>query len=764
MQNDSQAVILNVDDNDAGRYSISRILNREGFRVIEARTGEEALRLVEQSPDLVLLDVNLPDINGLELCQRMRSDARTRDIPIMHVSATAVSDHDRAAGLKSGADAYLTQPIEPDLLVATIRMLLRTRRAEAEARAAARDWQVTFDAVGHGVCLLDREGRVLRVNRAMAEMAGRSATELVGQLHCHAFEQAEAPLGGWPFDRVRASGRRETAELELNGRWFLITADPVFDERGDFAGAIRSVVEVTERRRADRERERLLTEIEQQRGRLQAVIEHLPVGVLLADAGSGEVVLANEQMMRIFREPPAVTYQRFRSLARGHKSGEWALERSIARGEVVTNEELEITRGDGARSSLLVSSAPVRDRQGFIVAGVAVFQDITDRKQLGDQLRQSQKMEAVGRLAGGVAHDFNNLLTIIGGYGQMVTDSLEPASPLRRDMESIMEAANRASALTKQLLTVSRRQVIQPKVFDLNRLISRMNRMLRRVIGEDVELITAPKAGQARIKADPGQIEQVLLNLAVNARDAMPKGGRLTLETADVEAGDELIARGLKPGRYVLLSVSDTGTGMTPEVMSHLFEPFFTTKPKGKGTGLGLSTVYGIITQIGGEILVDSEPGRGASFRMYFPANLAEAERSPESGIQPVEVARRGTETILLVEDEAEVRRLAAEMLIRQGYRVIEAASGPDAMRVWASQSDAIDLVITDVVMPKMSGHELAAQLRSSRPGLRVLYISGYTEDVVARHGVDTHTTLLQKPFTSEALARAVRAVLDSET
>jgi CheY-like chemotaxis protein len=344
----------------------------------------------------------------------------------------------------------------------------------------------------------------------------------------------------------------------------------------------------------------------------------------------------------------------------------------------------------------------------------------------------------------------------------MLLDGLKAKDPARRDLEAIVEAANRASALTRQLLAFSRRQIVQPKVLELNRLISKMHKMLRPVIGEDVQLKLLLKKNLRRVKADPGQLEQVLMNLAVNSRDAMPRGGQLVIETTEVECreGEPKPEAELAPGRYVLLVVRDTGHGMDAETKSRVFEPFFTTKGRGKGTGLGLSTVYGIVKQSGGDITVESAVGQGATFRIYLPALETPArETEPISRERP---AGEGVETILLVEDEPGLRKLASEMLLKQGYRVVEANDGPEALRVWNQNPDLVDLLLTDVVMPQMSGRELAEQLRAMRPELRVLYMSGYTHDVIARHGVlDSETAFLQKPFTPDTLGRKIRTLLD---
>ncbi len=395
--------------------------------------------------------------------------------------------------------------------------------------------------------------------------------------------------------------------------------------------------------------------------------------------------------------------------------------------------------------------------------GLAVyFQDITLRKVQEDQSRQSQRLEALGRLAGEVAHDFNNLLTIIGGHGQIALDSIDRSQvALHRDVDTVVKAAVRASALTRRLLTFSRRQVVQPRVLDLNRLVTRVARMLERMTREDIELRLLLRAGLWRVEADPGQMEQIVINLAVNARDAMPTGGVLSIITDNRTVTGASATPPLAPGSYVLLAVSDTGRGLDAETRSHLFEPFFTTKAKGKGTGLGLATVYGIVKQSGGEISVDSEPGKGARFEIYLPRTDKVAHRTKAAPASPK--PRGGSETILLVEDDAGVRRLAREMLARLGYRVLEAAGPSEALGIWESER-SIDLLLTDIVMPQMSGHELADRLAESRPGLKILYVTGYSDDVILKRGVEAgKAALLEKPFSPETLARGVRAVLDAE-
>src|SRR5450432_665935 len=380
---------------------------------------------------------------------------------------------------------------------------------------------------------------------------------------------------------------------------------------------------------------------------------------------------------------------------------------------------------------------------------------------LEEQLRQSQKMEAVGRLAGGVAHDFNNLLSVVLSYSEMLIADLATENPIRDDIAEIHRAGVRAADLTRQLLMFSRHQVVEPKVLDLNEVLLAMGNMLGRLVGEDVSLTSIPGASLGRVEGDPGAIDQVIMNLAINARDAMPVGGKLTIETANVVLDKEYAAGhlGAKPGSYVMLSISDTGTGMDKATMGRIFEPFFTTKEMGKGTGLGLSTVFGIVQQSGGSVWVTSELGKGTTFKVYLPRVDAVAE-----ALRPLKAPTtlRGSETILLVEDEQQVRDIAREILRRHGYVVLEANNGAEAFLLAQRHHGTIHLLLTDVVMPRMSGPELAKRLVPARPTMKVLCMSGYTDDAAVRHGVvDAALAYLQKPITVEGLTRKVREVLD---
>jgi signal transduction histidine kinase/ActR/RegA family two-component response regulator len=424
--------------------------------------------------------------------------------------------------------------------------------------------------------------------------------------------------------------------------------------------------------------------------------------------------------------------------------------------------------GDVVWANLMVSlhRSPSGDPLHFL----AIVEDITGQKRaeeerfnLERQLLQAQKMESVGRLAGGVAHDFNNHLTVINGYCAMLLDEMGPDDPLREPVDEILLAGNRAATLTQQLLTFSRKQVAEPRVVSLNDIVAEARKMLSRLIGDDIEIVAQLDPGVGSVVVDPSQMNQVLVNMAVNARDAMPDGGRIIIETSNVDLDEGYAAQhaGVEAGQYVLLSVTDTGVGMTQQVMQHIFEPFFTTKGTG-GTGLGLSTVYGIVTQAGGWVWVYSEPGAGSAFKVYFPR----AGGATKPLAEPVAAAEtlRGTETVLVVEDQPDVRKLTLAMLEDQGYRLLEAANGIEALSLSERYAEPIDLLVTDVVMPGMTGRELARMLLALRPSLKTLYTSGYPANAIAHEGVlDPGVAYLPKPFSPAQLAAKVREVLSEK-
>jgi two-component system cell cycle sensor histidine kinase/response regulator CckA len=495
----------------------------------------------------------------------------------------------------------------------------------------------------------------------------------------------------------------------------------------------------------------------------QALIKSSPLAIFAIDL-EGKVIFWSPAAERIFGWTEAEAIGQMLPVIPEHRMHEFeaALVRLRA-GESMQGDERTHQKKDGSRLEVAIWTAPLRDAAGAISGFITIDADITERKLLEEQFRQSQKLEAVGRLAGGVAHDFNNLLTVIMGYVEMLITDAQGSPVLIEYAQEIQFAADRASSLTSQLLAFSRRQISQPKVLDLNESVAQSMKLLQRVIGEDIVVLTHPEPDLGRVKADPIHIDQALMNLVVNARDAMPNGGTLTIETANVFLDDSYAERhiGVKPGRYCMLAVSDTGTGMTPEVKSRIFEPFFTTKESGKGTGLGLSIVYGVVKQSGGDIMVYSEAGKGSTFKLYFPMAEAPAAMAETNG--RVEELR-GSETVLLCEDEERIRKLVYAMLAKQGYKVLEAETPDAAMRMAREYAGRIDLLLTDIVMPQMSGFELAKTVFEMRPEIKVLYMSGYTDNRVnAGWVLEANMPFLHKPFTAAGLTQKVREALGTE-
>jgi PAS domain S-box-containing protein len=627
--------------------------------------------------------------------------------------------------------------------------------------------------VDYGIFMLDPEGRVASWNAGAERIKGYRANEIVGQhfsrFYIPADIESQKPARELIIATSEGRYEEEGWRVRKDGSWFwanvIITA--LRDPSGELRGFAKVTRDLTERRQAE-------ADLQRYEALLRAVLETLPVGLLVTDR-EGHVVLCNEAAGRLWgqvKEGDDMIARYQETLAwwadtrQKIEVDDWPLWRAIRSGDSVLNSAIELER-NGDRRFLLKSAVPLRDSEGRIIGAVIVDQDITDRQRAEQQLTetrahlaQAQKMEAVGRLAGGIAHDFNNLLTVINALSITILRKLPAGDPHRSDLEEINAAGDRAANLTRQLLAFSRRQVLQQEPVDLNSVVLSVGRMLGRLIGEDVMLRLALAPDLKIIQADKGQLEQVIINLALNGRDAMPAGGSLTIETTNARLSHaQAVAVGLAPGVYVTLIVSDTGIGMDPLTQAHIFEPFFTTKSQGEGTGLGLATVYGIIQQSGGGIQVRSEPGQGSTFTIYLPETVDSAPVDRPS--RPAE-AVGGSEVVLLVEDEPSVRRLTANLLRDFGYAVLDVGRGEEAVAAARASPRPIDLLLTDVVMPGLSGPELAGRLQSEIPGVQVLYMSGYS-DVASRHGVDlARVPLLHKPFTPEDLARKVREALDS--
>src|SRR5438094_2270455 len=628
-------------------------------------------------------------------------------------------------------------------------------------QAATELFHALVEYSSDAVALLDETGAISYVSQAATRLLGYGVSELTGTnamgfLHPDDLALAQR-LCQQLLDQPGTPLRTELRARHKDGSYHLVEAVAVNRLDDPAVGAVvANWRDITERLRA----EQALRNSEQSYRSLVDGVRD----VSFALSPGGEVTSLNPAFEEMTGFPPAEWVGRPFEAFVHPDDVPLALDLfgRVLQGEPRPTIQFRIlTRAGTYRVAEFSATAQLRD--GRLTGILGIGRDVTERLGLEQQLRQAQRMEAVGRLAGGIAHDFNNILTAITGHADLLLEDLGHHDPRRADVDEIRRSADRAAGLTRQLLAFSRQQVLQPKVVDLNALVLDMDKLLRRLIGEDVELATVLDPTLGHVTADPGQLEQVIVNLAANARDAMPQGGKLTLETRniDLDSSYTLEHSLVKPGPYVQLTVSDSGIGMDEETQAHAFEPFFTTKPRGQGTGLGLAMVYGTVKQSGGFIWVYSEPGHGATFKIYLPR--VDTPTEPATLPAPVERPPRGSETVLLAEDEPAVRAIARQALERQGYTVLAAPSGADALALAAQHGATIHLLLTDVVMPGMSGRDPADRLTAQRPGIRVLYISGYTDNAIVRHGMlEPGLAYLQKPFRPDALVRKVREVLDA--
>ena len=649
------------------------------------------------------------------------------------------------------------------ILASTAAAALESASLYSKVREAEDNYRSIFENSIEGIFQSTPEGRFLAANPALAGILGydspedliKMVTDIGRQIYVHPQERARSNEIANENGGLIQHFELEAYRKDQQKIWVSLNRRSINDENGESLYWEGSVEDITERKRA----ENALRESEERYRDLvenahDIIYSHDLEGNYTSINKAGEAItgytVAEALQMSLKDTVEAEDYVKVLEM----------MKRKLA-GESVTAYEIEIIAKDGRHIPLEVNTKYVY-QNGVAVGVQGIARDVTERRNLEEQLRQSQKMEAIGQLAGGVAHDFNNLLTAINGYSSLALQRVDDDSSIKPYLEEVKKAGDRAANLTRQLLAFGRKQILQPLALDLNSVVSDMNKMLRRLIGEDIALTAKLAPDLRKIKADPGQVEQVLINLVVNARDAMPTGGSLTIETANVHLDRDYASRhvGIQPGRFVMLAVSDTGSGMDETTRARIFEPFFTTKEKGKGTGLGLSTVYGIVQQSGGSIWVYSEPNQGTSFKVYLPELQNDASANVvESTIDVIET---GSETILLVEDEEVVRGLTTNILEGAGYHVIAAGGGAEAAKLCADRNAPIDLLLTDVVMPRTSGKEVADQLTKMQPGLKVLFMSGYTDEAIVHHGVlDANVEFIQKPFTPVALSRKIREVLD---
>ncbi len=750
------ASILVIDDDPGTCQTIGDVLELRGHAIQIATRGQSALEtLTRRAVDLAILDIQLPDISGLELLQSLKRSSPATEVIIITGHASVPS---AVQAINGTAFAYLTKPFEMDHLLATVDKALGKQRLERALRESEERYRLVAEHIQDAIFLLDLEGCVVFANRRGAELTGYTEAEfhnrplssfLTPEGAVEAVSRLEATRTSHEVDRffetelVRRDGSRIWVEANV--------ANVLKD--GQISGRLAVVRDITARRQAE-------AALRQTSQRLQAVVDASPVAISVVDE-AGRVVFWSRAAAKLLGWPEEEILGRQLPTVPDQRRLEFEAAMARSRGGEATLYETQWLRKDGSLVDVIASGAPLIGPNGGTTGTMVMLVDITERKELEEQLRQAVKMEGIGRLAGGVAHDFNNLLTVIGGRTYLLLSQMPADHAMRRDIELIQQTGARAAALTRQLLAFSRKQILEPTELDLNEVVSDMQSLLDRLLGEDVDIAMDLDPDLGTVTADYGQIEQVIVNMAVNARDAMPRGGRLTLETRNVEL-DETYARqhvDVRPGAYVALTVSDTGTGMDAATRARVFEPFFTTKAPGKGTGLGLATVYGIVKQSTGHITVYSEPGYGTNFRVYLP-------RTEAAEVLPLEARRetspRGSETVLLAEDDSNLRTLAREILETQGYTVLESQDVEDAIRIAEGYGGAVELLVTDVVMPRMSGRALADAVKRHRPDIEVLFMSGYTDDAIVHHGVlDPATPFLQKPFNPGSLARKVREVLD---
>ncbi len=636
-----------------------------------------------------------------------------------------------------------------------------------------------LETLPDAIVAVDRGGTIVQVNSLAQELFGYERDELIGQKiemlvpenyrrehHHHRENFAQTP-----------KTRRMGAGLDLYGRRrngsefpVEISLSPVSTENGMFV--LSAVRDISDRKKIEEELRRAHEELYQKtveqlgeyRSRLASIIDSSE-DAIISKGLDGTITSWNKGAERIYGYTPEEVVGKNISLLApsDHPDEIPGILQKIARGESVEHHESVRVTKDGRRLDVSISVSPLRDAKGDVVGASAIARDITAQKRAEDQLHQSQKMEAIGRLAGGVAHDFNNILGIINACAEFLRDRVDPAAESSQYVDNIKKSIERGSSLTRQLLAFSRSSVIQPRVLDLNERLKDVTKLLRPLMGDDVEILVVSKSPSAVIEADPGQLDQIVVNLAVNARDAMPRGGKFILETR-AERFDESFAeqyQNMSAGKYVVLAVSDTGSGMDEATVSHIFEPFFTTKEAGKGTGLGLATVYGIVKQSAGHIWVYSEPGHGTTFKIYLPSADHKIGLESKSEIETVSPKRQGA-TILLVEDDDIMRSLTRRMLEEHGYTVFEADDGKSALEWVEAHPEHIDLLLTDVVMRRVSGPELVDRVGASRPNLKVVYMSGYTGELIAQREVlQRGITLLEKPFSRTALLNTIHSTLE---
>ncbi|MEZ5285209.1 MAG: response regulator [Vicinamibacterales bacterium] len=751
--------ILLVEDNPADARLVREYLREEHddeIAVTHATKLREALTFLEtQNFNAILLDLSLPDSQGLETFVRARAGASR--VPI--VVLTGLADEQVAASaVREGAQDYLVKgQVDGRALYQSLRYAVERYAVTAQLGLSERRYRSLVEGSIQGI-LIHAGGTIRFANPAFARMLGAPGADALEGTSIWTFIDPDDRARLEQFVEARSRGTPDAVRFEVRcirhdgTRIWLdcITSPVVWD---DEPAVLETVVDITARKQMEAD-----LRVSEERFRLLA--DHINEAFIITELPSFRPIYLSGAWEQIWGRPTQEAFDDqtlwFHTIHPDDRQGVLDNQIRIAAGEP-TVDVFRIERPDRSWCWIRTRAFPVRSQNGQVQRMVALAEDITETRRSDEELQQSQKMEAIGRLAGGIAHDFNNLLSAILGFSDLLLEDLGADHPSHPDVDQIRQAARTAETLTRQLLAFSRRQILQPQDVDLNDAVRSVQNLLRRALGKSIALDVRLADSLGRIRADAGQMEQVVMNLILNARDAMPGGGRLTIETLNVAPEGADTPQAETP--HVMLVVSDTGTGMDEETMKRVFEPFFTTKGTGKGTGLGLATVYGIVKQNQGAIQVESTVGVGSTFRVSFPVtNLPELRRP---NLVPTTEAGGGTETILVVDDQQDVRAVVGEILRRHGYTVLEAGSGPQAIGLAASYRERIHLVLTDMQMPDMGGHELADRLVASLPGLRVVYMSSFTNDQRLAEGVrDATLAFVQKPFTPAVLLGTIREAL----